>query len=29
MTARQMAFNHIMSRAKIEVEYLYTMIINN
>jgi hypothetical protein len=29
MIVKQMAFNYIMSRVKIEVEYLYTMIINN
>jgi hypothetical protein len=29
ITARQMAFNHIMSRARVKVKYLYTMITNN
>jgi hypothetical protein len=29
MIARQMAFNHIMSRARVEVEHLYAIIINN
>jgi hypothetical protein len=29
MTARQIAFNHIMSRARVEVEHSYAMIINN
>jgi hypothetical protein len=29
MIVRQMAFNHIMSGAKVEVEHSYTMIINN
>jgi len=29
MTARQMAFNHIISRTRVEVEHSYAMIINN
>ena len=29
MTAKQMAFNYIIFKTKVEVEYLYTMIINN
>jgi hypothetical protein len=29
MTARQMAFNHIMSGARVEVKHLYAIITNN
>jgi hypothetical protein len=29
MTARQMAFNYIMSGARVEVKHLYAMITNN
>jgi hypothetical protein len=29
MTTRQMAFNYIISRARVKVKYLYIIIINN